>query len=275
MPATDEVRDADFSADLALLIEVGREAGQIALRYFKNDPEVWMKGGASPVSEADYAVDAFLRDTLLAARPDYGWLSEETADNADRLRARRTFVVDPIDGTRGFLAGRERWCVSIAVVEQGHSIAGVLECPASSETFHAQLGAGSFKNGVRLRLGESAQHPEIGGPKEFFDSLPVAWRDRAIRGSHIPSLAYRIAMVADGSLDASFVKPNSHDWDLAAADLILTQAGGSLLDQQALRPTFAGQEIRHGALVAGSGELLAAMADVISRRYGWALLELV
>jgi myo-inositol-1(or 4)-monophosphatase len=268
LPAVNEIHSADISADLALLVDAAQEAGQIALRYFKNDPEVWMKDGTSPVSEADYAVDAFLRETLLAARPDYGWLSEETIDSAARLSARRTFVVDPIDGTRGFLEGSSRWCVSVAVVELGNSVAGVLECPARKETFAAKLGGGAFRNDVRVMTGAIPENPKIGGPKDLFDALPNTWRDRSARAGYIPSIAYRIALVADGSLDASFVKPNSHDWDLAAADLILHEAGGSLLDARGRRLSFAGAEIRHGALVAGSGELLATMSGVIAERYG-------
>ena len=105
MPAVEQINETDLAGDLALLLEAAREAGEIALRYFGQSPEVWLKGGTSPVSEADYAADHFLNETLLAARPDYGWLSEERADDAARLSARRTFVVDPIDGTRGFLEG--------------------------------------------------------------------------------------------------------------------------------------------------------------------------
>lgn len=268
MPAADELHTGDIAADLALLVEAAQEAGQIALRFFRKDPEVWLKGGNSPVSEADYAVDAFLRRTLLAARPDYGWLSEETIDDAARLSAHRTFVVDPIDGTRGFLEGNTRWCVSAAVVERGRSIAGVLECPARSETFAAGRGGGAFRNDLQLTIGASQPNLKIGGPKELFDGLPDAWRVRSLRAGHIPSLAYRIALVAEGSLDATFVKPNSHDWDLAAAELVLHEAGGSLLDARGSRVTFAGPDIRHGALVAGSGELLATMSKVVSDRYG-------
>lgn len=263
MPAVDQLNETDLAADLALLLEAAREAGRIALRYYKQSPEVWLKGGTSPVSEADYAADRFLHETLLAARPDYGWLSEERADDAARLAARRTFVVDPIDGTRGFLEGRRDWCVSVAIVEQGRSIAGVLECPARNETFSAVLRGGAFKNGKRLTIGEPRPAAVIGGPATMIDALPQETRRHLKRADYVPSLAYRLAMVADGTLDASFVKPNSHDWDLAAADLILREAGGALLDEHGAVPTYGGAEIRHGALVGGSGELLAVMARTI------------
>src|SRR5690606_33459700 len=108
--------------------------------YFGRNPEVWMKGGVSPVSEADYAADRFLKETLRAQRPDYGWLSEETVDTPERLSARRTFVVDPIDGTRAFLERQDVWCISIAVVEDGRPLAGVLDCPARSEVYVAGAG---------------------------------------------------------------------------------------------------------------------------------------
>ena len=263
MPAADPLSENELADDLALLLEAAREAGRIALSYFKQSPEVWLKGGTSPVSEADYAADRYLHETLLAARPDYGWLSEERADDAARLAARRTFVVDPIDGTRGFLEGRRDWCVSAAVVERGRSIAGVLECPARKETFSAALGGGAFKNGKRLAVGAPGPTALVGGPADMVNALPQEIRERVKRAEYVPSLAYRIAMVADGSLDASFVKPNSHDWDLAAADLILREAGGGLLDENGKPPTYGGAEIRHGALVSGSGELLAIMARII------------
>jgi myo-inositol-1(or 4)-monophosphatase len=264
LPAVEGVSETALAADLALIVETAREAGQIAMRFFRKSPEVWMKGGTSPVSEADYAVDQFLRDTLLAARPDYGWLSEETTDTAARLGTQRVFVVDPIDGTRGFLEGHDRWCISAAIVEAGRPLAGTLECPAREETFSAARGQGSFKNGRRLSIGQPGPNPRIGGPKSLIDALPPAVRQRAEHLSYIPSLACRLAMIADGSLDATFVKPNSHDWDLAAADLILSEAGGMLLDARGRQPSYGRTEIRHGVLAAGSGELLAALARVIT-----------
>ena len=268
MQAAESVRRADLAADLDLLREAGAEAGRIAMRYFRKTQEVWMKGGVSPVSEADYAADTFLRETLTAARPDYGWLSEETADSGERLAARRTFVVDPIDGTRGFLAGGSQWCVSLAVVEAGEPVAAVLECPALEQTYWASPGEGAFRNGVRLEVGPPRDEPAIGGPKALLNALPQDLLQRARRVAHIPSLAYRLAMVADGALDATFVKANSHDWDLAAADLILREAGGQLLDAHGAPPLYARADVRHGVLVAGSGGLLAVVASVAAANAG-------
>ena len=250
--------------DLALLRDAAREAGAIAMRYFGKSPEVWMKGGTSPVSEADYAVDRYLRETLLAARPGHGWLSEEAADDPARLSARRTFVVDPIDGTRAFLEGRSTWCVSVALVENGRSIAGVLECPAKQETYWALPGQGAFRNGERIRVRAPAPTVDVAGPKALLDLVPASWQRRMARAAYVPSLAYRLAMIAGGRLDGTFVKPNAHDWDIAAAALILDEAGGALLDRNRRTPAFAGAEIRHGALAAGSGELLAMMAAVLA-----------
>jgi len=177
----------------------------------------------------------------------------------------RLWIVDPIDGTRGFLEGKTVWCVSVAVVEGGRTLAGVLECPARDETFWALPRQGAFRNGERIRVRQAGEHPEVAGPKALIDALPQPWQGRLERRSYIPSLAYRLAMIADGSLDATFVKPNAHDWDLAAADLILREAGGGVVNEAGEAPLYAaGALISHGALAAGSGELLRVMGSVIA-----------
>lgn len=260
-------RAADAAADLALLREAGERAGAIALGYFGRKPQVWYKGGTSPVSEADVATDDFLRRTLLSARPDYGWLSEETVDAPARLDARRTFVVDPIDGTRAFIEGQSRWCVSLAVVEKGRPLAGVLVCPVREEVFWASAGEGAWLDGNRLGVREAPARPVIAGPKPMIAELDADLRETAVIHPYVPSLAYRLAMVAAGRIDASFVKQNAHDWDIAAADLILTEAGGLLLEASGSRPSLAGPQPRRGALVAGSGALLDRMAATLSAKF--------
>lgn len=264
MPEADAKGLPSPEEDLALLRDAAREAGRIAMGYFGRDPQVWIKEGTSPVSEADYAADRFLRETLLQARPDYGWLSEETADDLKRLAAPRTFVVDPIDGTRAFIAGNSTWCVSVAVVEQGRSLAGVLDCPAKGEVFWATRGGGAFLDGRRLKVEAAGPRPSIAGPNPLIDRLEPALLARTRRVDYVPSLAYRLAMIADRRIDASFVKSNSHDWDIAAAALILEEAGGALLDAGGNAPRFATERIRHGELVAGSGDLLRQLFPVIA-----------
>jgi myo-inositol-1(or 4)-monophosphatase len=178
--------------------------------------------------------------------------------------ARRTFVVDPIDGTRAFLDGKSTWCVSVAVVERGRPLAGVLECPAKAEFFAAALGHGATKDGRAISVAGSREPALVAGPRAIIDQAVGQIGRRIDRASYIPSLAYRIAMVAEGVLDATFIKPHAHDWDIAAAELILTEAGGRLAEPSGSPPIYASADPRHGLLVAGSGPLLDAMVGAIA-----------
>ena len=264
MLAAEALRAGEIADDLALIREAAREAGRIAMSFFGKNPEVWLKTGQSPVSAADYAVDRFLRETLTAARPAYGWLSEETVDTPDRLSALRTFVVDPIDGTRAFIEGRSTWCVSVAVVEAGRPLAGVLDCPARSEIFEASVGGGAFKDGGRIAVRAAGSMPLVAGPKSMFAGASTPWPADFRRGPYFPSLAYRVAAVASGDLDATYVKPNAHDWDIAAADVILSEAGGRIVDARGANLAYAGADPRHGVLVAGSGRLLERLSAMLA-----------
>lgn len=265
MPEADDASAAEnaLQDDLVLLADAADEAGRIAKRFFGKDPEVWYKDGKSPVSEADLAVDRFLKNELLAARPDYGWLSEETSAEPQMSSAKRLFVVDPIDGTRAFLKGKSTWCVSIAVVADGIPVAGVLDCPAKDEVYLAVEGGGAKRNGQKLVVANPSAAPSIAGPATMIDALPDLFRQSVNRHPYIPSLAYRIAMVADGSIDATFVRPNAHDWDIAAADLVLREAGGSIRMADGAAPRYGCTGSVQGAMVAGSGKLLDRLYDTI------------
>jgi len=248
--------------DLKLVEELTKEAGQIALAYFGKDPEVWMKEGSSPVSQADFAVDAFLKEKLLEARPDYGWLSEETEDSEKRLNTQRTFVVDPIDGTRGFLKGMDRWCVSVAIVEKNRPIVGVLNAPVLDETLSARSGGGLACNGKPVQVRELQDPVVITGPRKFLESDMNFLSKPAEKTPFIPSLAWRIAMVAKGEIDVALARGSACDWDLAAADIIAHEAKGRLSDLAGGKLSYNCKSIRHGALVATANDCHEEILDL-------------
>jgi myo-inositol-1(or 4)-monophosphatase len=264
-----DVENARWQSDLELIADAARQAGAVALSFFNQSPEVWWKNeGKSPVSAADFAANEILESLLRKARPDYGWLSEETEDSAERLSRETQFIIDPIDGTRGFLGGQKLWCVSVAVVHKGRPVAGVLCAPALDEFYEAVAGGIALKNGEPIRVSE----PDRQTPMRFaiaedvLHAFPPAVKNRIERIRHVPSLAYRIAMVADGSIDGTFVKRNSHDWDLAAADLILERAGGRLVNLDGTALTYNRDDVRHGELCAGSQPLLNELLSPIATR---------
>jgi myo-inositol-1(or 4)-monophosphatase len=261
----------DFSSlqdDLKLLQAAGAEAASIAMRHFNTKLDVRWKDGLSPVTNADIEVDDYLRNFLTAARPDYGWLSEETADSPDRLAARRTFVVDPIDGTRAFMAGKDVWCVSIAIVENSRSVAACLNCPVRGEEYTALPGSGARMNGIAMKRLEKQPLIRMSAAKPILAALPEAFAAKCAFQPTVPSLAYRIALIAAGVLDATIVKPDSHDWDIAASELILRECGGALLDLNGNTPLFARENPAHGVLIAASNpvasSLLHAAKHVVS-----------
>lgn len=258
------VAETGWSTDLDLLVGAARLAGARALDFFRRGPDVWWKnGGRSPVSAADFAANDILKKELLSARPNYGWLSEETDDDAGRLDCETVFVIDPIDGTRAFIAGKDIWCVSAAVVHRGRPVAGVLFAPALDELFTAVADGAALKNGAPVMVTETdgSRPTRMAAAEDMLHGLDRRGIGDVHRISHVPSLAYRLAMVADGRIDATLVKRNAHDWDLAAADLILARAGGGLatLDGEALvynRPT-----VSHDTLCAAGLSRLSGLID--------------
>lgn len=236
--------------DLELLRTSAVAAGIIAAGYFRRAVKTWEKENASPVSEADIVVDKFLMTTLTAARPGYGWLSEETIDSPERLGKSRIFAVDPIDGTRGFIRGEDSWTVSLAVVEDGVPIAGVVYAPARDEMYDACDGGGARFNGRPIaRSRRAGAPPLIPAPGAVHQEMQAAGLDYK-RGPAYPSLAYRLVQVATGKLDAAVVRRGAQDWDIAAAAIILSEAGITFNDVCAGTPRFNKAELRHGALAA-------------------------
>ena len=249
------------------IIAISEAAAKLALSHFrlgeKTHAEVSYKHGVSPVTAADHAVDAYLKLHLLKLLPEAGWLSEETEDGPQRLAKSRVFIVDPIDGTRAFMSGDPRWAVSVALVENGQPILASLVAPALQESFTAQVGQGATLNGKALpRLAGFTNLAVAAGPVTILDKL----RDSGLqmrRVPKIPSLAYRLVSVAANTLDIGLAGPNAHDWDIAAADLILRESHVPLTG-------FANQPIlynrvdsRHGGLVAARDPLHKTICAVL------------
>jgi myo-inositol-1(or 4)-monophosphatase len=223
-----------MSEDLALIEAVAREAGAVAERMKAEGLKVWSKDGGSPVTNADIAVDTLLREKLGAARPDYGWLSEETADDPARLAKSRLFVVDPIDGTVAFFKEKPFWAVCIAVVEDGQPLCGIVHAPELDETFTAVVGQGAFLNRAPIQASACDGVEGCGmlgdGPMFRHPAWPTPWPEMRIETRN--SIAYRMCLVADGRFDAALALTPKNEWDLAAADLICREAGAIVTDHK-------------------------------------------
>jgi len=212
------------SEDLALISEAVKGAGEIARKAFgETDGKVWDKEKGHPVTDTDIAVNDYLAKILTKARPDYGWLSEETKDDHSRHACPRTFVVDPIDGTRAFIDRTPNFAVSVAIIEDGRSIAGALYNPLKDELYEAYIGGGAKLNGKPIKVSGQSKVENcnmVGYPRKF---RRLGWPDMNVRVSN--SMAYRIALVASGEADATVSFTPKSDWDLAAAELIAAEAG--------------------------------------------------
>jgi myo-inositol-1(or 4)-monophosphatase len=248
--------------DSALLADAVREAGALARSMFRTELKNWTKGASSPVSEADIATNDLLEQRLRSATPDYGWLSEESADNDSRLGKKLTWIVDPIDGTRAYLAGREDWCVSVALVEDASPVLAAVFAPVTDEFFFAARGEGATLNGKRVHAssGTVLEFPRIAGPKPLVERLHRGPGEISLH-PRIGSLALRLCRVADGRLDAAFAGGQSRDWDLAAANLIVQEANGNMTTLSGDTILYNRREVIHGVLVAAGRDRHADIVE--------------
>ncbi len=223
------------ATDLPLLVDAALEAGKIATRYSGAQAQRWDKpDGTGPVTEADLAVNAMLEQFLPSARPGYGWLSEETEDSPHRLSRKNAFIIDPIDGTRSFADGARTWAHSFAVADQGEVTAAVIYLPMRDLLYAAAKGQGATLNGDPI---QASPVPNLRGA-EILAARPNMdtrhWRRGAVpefERAYRPSLAYRMALVAQGRFDGMLTLRPSWEWDIAAGDLIIREAGGICSDR--------------------------------------------
>lgn len=254
--------------DVKLIKEATLEAGRIALSYFKQDIEVWEKSPENPVSEADIAVDEFLHATLMQNRSDYGWLSEETEDQPDRLNRDHVWIVDPIDGTRAYLAGRDDWGISIALVRDKRPVLAAFYAPVKDAFYFAEIGKGATKNGISISTSscnDLATSKMMGDPTAFKASefWPVAWPCGMI-AEQANSIALRLCQIADAQFDCCVTLRPKNDWDVAAADLILSEAGGKLTTGDGVGLLFNNSEPLHKHIIAGTTPILPALMERVT-----------
>jgi myo-inositol-1(or 4)-monophosphatase len=258
LPELDRV---DHNRQTLRLAEAVRAAGEVALKTFRAPLRSWTKGKDSPVCEADIAANDLLHERL--AGDGIAWLSEESLDDPRRLSARRVWVIDPIDGTRAYLAGLPNWTIAAALVEDGRPVAGAIFAPVTDELFTATAGLGAFRNGSAIATtgGDALDGARFGGPRGYLERLQKA-RPEIVAMPRIHSLALRFARVAQGALDAALASRNSNDWDLAAADLLVHEAGGLLT-------TFAGRVLTYNQAVPMHEALVASGRDRHRRLIGF------
>jgi myo-inositol-1(or 4)-monophosphatase len=259
LPAAEEKEDTDIGERLAQAV---RAAGQMALAKFRTPFKSWLKDEASPVSEVDLAVDDFLRAELATSVPACAWLSEEAADDRARCESQLVWIVDPIDGTRAFIAGLPDWTVVAALVDNGRPIHAAVYAPVADHLYTAAVGTGAFLNGKRVMAsaGSSLEGVSVAGPPRRVEAM--AQQLPSIRRlPRVHSLALRLARVASGEIDVALVGGSSHDWDLAAADLLVTEANGLLTGFDGKPLIYNRPDPVHGVLLAsGAGRHAALLA---------------
>lgn len=267
MPRSSDLPDQLFPP----LSDITHAAGELALRFFQSGLETsartWSKAGGSPVTEADVAVDTFLKVKLSQLLPEAAWLSEETADDARRIGRELVWIVDPIDGTRAFMAGSHDWSIAIALLADAEPILGIVYAPAHGVLYAASAGRGARRDGEPISVSAAADPSacSVAGPKPIVDKM--ARRHPEVRRlPRVPSLALRIVRVAEGSIDVGLVTSGARDWDIAAADLILREAGGVLTDMGGLAPPYNRPEPSHAELVAAPARLQPLVIEAITAR---------
>jgi myo-inositol-1(or 4)-monophosphatase len=234
-----------------------REAGELALRYFGARQTAWTKGDGTPVSEADLAVDALLKDRLLQAFPDHGWLSEETRDSPERLGRRRVWVVDPIDGTSAFLKRDRDWSIAVACIADGRPVvAGVLQ-PLASRYFDAMSGGGARLDGrpIQTTARRGLEGAKLISKRKFLNTgrWTKPWPE--VELGMVASIALRLCHVAMGEFDGVVAAAPKSDWDVVAGDLIVHEAGGRMSDLDGRLMLYNRRETRQKGLLAAGAHL--------------------
>jgi myo-inositol-1(or 4)-monophosphatase len=249
--------------DSRLLFNTVRRAGELGKSLARRTVQKWSKSDGTQVTEADLAINALIENTLRPARPTYGWLSEETPDDHARLSTDRIWIIDPIDGTSAFIRQHDEWCVAAALVERGRPIAAAVYRPMVEEFYSAIAGQGAFLDSAPLAIADSDNlgGARIAGNRKALTGLA----ETGIEGDHsgrLP-LQLRLAYVAAGRIDGAVSFGNRNDWDLAAGDLLVIEAGGVVSNTSGARYIYNRPEAWQQGLIAAGAKRHAAIINAL------------
>ncbi len=250
MPSKEAIETpSDLTRELDVAREAALSAGEILERYFRDGGfEIEQKGKDNPVTTADFDADHELNRLLRGPFPDYGWLSEETADSSERLSCQRVWIVDPLDGTKEFIKGIPEFVIAIALAEDGKPILGVTYNPIKREMFWCARGRGCYmESGTAFpgcpvdRLESRSHRVHVTLTPTLENATVLASRSETSRGewkayegklrvNSIGSVAYKLALVAAGRADATFTRTPKSEWDIASGAALIIEAGGRITD---------------------------------------------
>ena len=249
--------ETELDYDYNLLTGAVQEAGDIARKFFGKAKKQWKKKFGEPVSEVDIKINQFLKKKLLKKDSEYGWLSEETPDSNDRLRKRKIWVVDPIDGTRAYLKNKPEYSISVALLLDNEPVIGVVSNPQTGEFFHALSGKGAKEGKKTIKVSNLRQ---LEKSKIYISNQEIAKLQHIMKPSQphiqpISSIAYKLSLVAMGSGDAAISVSKKSDWDIAAAHIIIKEAGGVLTHINGETILYNQENPEHESIVAANPEL--------------------
>ena len=245
--------DGNLRRELALARKAARAAGVILRGHWRRGGyQIGSKGKDNPVTQADLEADSTLKRLLHEPFPEYGWLSEETADSETRLKCRRVWIVDPLDGTKEFIQGIPEFCVAVALVEEGHPVLGVTYNPITREMFWSSRGMGCHLNTEPVRVTRT---------RVLHRAKVLASRSETARGewevfhgrlkvSPTGSVAYKLALVAAGKGDATFTRSPKSEWDIASGAALLAEAGGTMTDIHGTLIRFNQRQVKVAGMIA-------------------------
>ncbi|MDH3627643.1 MAG: 3'(2'),5'-bisphosphate nucleotidase CysQ [Acidobacteriota bacterium] len=228
----------------------------VVSRFTPGEIEHRVKSGNDPVTEADTSINDCLLETL--PRDGEGWLSEETVDSEERLGKERVWVVDPLDGTREFVAGIAEWCISIGLVENGRAVAGGIAVPSHDLTVIGSLETGVLTNGQKTTV---RPHADVDGITVLASRSEVRrgqwdrWNAGPIKVEPTGSVAYKMALVAAGRADATWTLVPKHEWDVAGGTALVLAAGGAVWTVEGEEPIFNRRHPLFRGLIAVPGTL--------------------